>query len=190
MARPKSDDKRSAILAAAVRVLVKDGLGAATAAIAAEAGVANGSLFTYFPTKSALYNELYRELKAGMASAALVGVPTEGSLRDRFSAAWTSWMTWAVQNPEHRRVLNLLAVADDLSDETRQYGHAVMAPLAALMEQGRADGPLRHAPIRYVGALMNAVAEATMDAMRAERDPALADARCVEGFDALWRLIR
>ncbi|HEY1100163.1 MAG TPA: TetR family transcriptional regulator, partial [Myxococcota bacterium] len=71
MARPKSDDKRSAILAAAVRVLVKDGLGAATAAIAAEAGVANGSLFTYFPTKSALYNELYRELKAGMASAAL-----------------------------------------------------------------------------------------------------------------------
>ena len=54
MARPKSDDKRDAILAAATRVIAAQGLSAPTAAIAKEAGVSNGSLFTYFETKADL----------------------------------------------------------------------------------------------------------------------------------------
>ncbi len=54
MARPKSDDKRSAIVSAAIRVIAGQGLGAATATIAKEAGVSNGSLFTYFETKADL----------------------------------------------------------------------------------------------------------------------------------------
>src|SRR4029077_2176532 len=37
-------------------------------------GVANGSLFTYFETKADLFNQLYLELKGGMASAALDGL--------------------------------------------------------------------------------------------------------------------
>ena len=71
MARPKSDDKRSAILAAATAVIVRQGLSAPTAVIAKEAGVANGSLFTYFPTKANLFNALYLELKQAMAAASL-----------------------------------------------------------------------------------------------------------------------
>jgi AcrR family transcriptional regulator len=51
MARPKSDEKRSAILEAATRIIVAQGLSAPTAGIAKEAGVANGSLFTYFEQK-------------------------------------------------------------------------------------------------------------------------------------------
>jgi AcrR family transcriptional regulator len=63
MPRPKSDEKRSAILEAATRIIVTQGLSAPTAGIAKEAGVANGSLFTYFETKTDLFNELYLELK-------------------------------------------------------------------------------------------------------------------------------
>jgi|GraSoi2013_100cm_1033763.scaffolds.fasta_scaffold104262_2 AcrR family transcriptional regulator len=69
MARPRSEDKRNAIIAAATRVIVTQGLSAPTALIAQEAGVSNGSLFTYFETKTDLFNQLYLELKAGMASA-------------------------------------------------------------------------------------------------------------------------
>jgi AcrR family transcriptional regulator len=45
MARPRSEDKRNAILEAATRVIVTQGLSAPTALIAEQAGVANGSLF-------------------------------------------------------------------------------------------------------------------------------------------------
>ena len=65
MARPKSDDKRNAILAAATQVVAEQGVGAPTATIAKVAGVAEGTLFTYFATKDELLNRLYLELKSG-----------------------------------------------------------------------------------------------------------------------------
>lgn len=67
MPRPRSDEKRSAALGAATRIIVTQGLSEPTAEIAKEAGVANGSLFTYFAPKPDLFNQLYVELKAEMA---------------------------------------------------------------------------------------------------------------------------
>src|ERR1700733_10313298 len=111
VARQKSDDKRSAIVAAAIQVIVKQGLSAPTATIAREAGVANGSLFTYFETKTDLYNQLYIELKAEMASAALEGLPAKAALRSQSFHVWSNWTHWAVRNPEKRRALALLGVS-------------------------------------------------------------------------------
>ena len=187
MARPKSDDKRSAILAAAVRVIVTHGLGAPTALIAREAGVANGSLFTYFETKAALFNQLYLELKAGMATAALDGLPVGADLREQFAHVWSHWMRWAVGHPEQRRALALLGVSDEITPASHAAGHQTMTGIAALMERARAQGAMRDAPFPLVAALMNAVAEATMDFM--VQDPTHADAHCTVGFDALWRML-
>jgi AcrR family transcriptional regulator len=64
MARLKSAAKRTAILRAAVREIAQSGLGAPTAQIAQRAGVAAGTLFTYFATKEQLLNELYVALKS------------------------------------------------------------------------------------------------------------------------------
>jgi AcrR family transcriptional regulator len=187
VARPRSDDKRSAILAAAVRVIVAHGLSAPTAQIAREAGVANGSLFTYFETKAALFNQLYLELKAEMASAALEGLPTGADVREQFAHAWTQWMRWAVRHPAQRRALALLGVADEITPASHAIGRQTMADLATLMERARTNGAMRDAPFALVAALMNAVAEATMDVML--QDSANADAHCRVGFDALWHML-
>jgi AcrR family transcriptional regulator len=69
MARPRSDDKRKAILRAGVQVFAQRGLNAPTAAISAAAGVAEGALFVYFKTKDNLLNQLYREIKLELADA-------------------------------------------------------------------------------------------------------------------------
>ena len=63
MARVRSPEKRSAILQSAVHEIAEVGLGAPTAMIAKRAGVAAGTLFTYFASKEELLNELYLELK-------------------------------------------------------------------------------------------------------------------------------
>ena len=187
MARPRSDDKRSALLDAAVRVIVKQGLSAPTAVIAKEAGVASGSLFTYFETKADLFNQLYLELKRGMASAALDKMPAQADLREQFLHAWTRWMRWALKNPEKRRALAQLAMFDELTAETRNTGHHTMAELAALMQRARAKGPMADAPFAFVGGLMNAMAEATMDFIA--QDPRNAEKHSRVGFDALWRML-
>lgn len=187
MARPKSQDKRNAIMAAATRVIVTHGLSAPTALIAQEAGVSNGSLFTYFETKTELFNNLYLELKAGMASAALEGLPEKAKLRQRFFHIWSNWMGWAVSNPEKRRVLAQLGVSDEITPASRVAGYKTMARIAELMEQSRANGPMRDAPMAFVAVIMNSLAEATMDFM--VQDPRNAKKHCKVGFDALWRAI-
>ena len=187
MARPKSDEKRSAILEAATRVIVSQGLSAPTMGIAKEAGVANGSLFTYFETKADLFNQLYLELKQEMAAAAMKKLRKEAEIREQFFHIWQNWMTWAMSFPDKRRALAQLAVSEEITPETRMAGHKTMAGIAELMERSRAKGPMRTAPMGFVAGLMNSVAEATMDYM--VQDPKHAKKHCKSGFDALWRMI-
>jgi AcrR family transcriptional regulator len=187
MPRAKSDDRRNAILSAAVRLIAREGLSVATAAIAKEASISNGSLFTYFETKAELLNELYLELKSEMAMAALKGFPPEAELRDQFFHVWSNWMGWALKSPDKRRALTHLGVSDDITPATRAAGHKIMAGIAELMERSRANGPMRKAPLAFVAAIMNSLADATMDFMA--QDPANAHKHCWLGFDALWRVV-
>jgi AcrR family transcriptional regulator len=188
MAKPRSEDRRNAILSAAARVIASQGLAAAaTAAIAKEAGVSNGSLFVYFDTKGALLNELYLALKAEMTAAAAAGVDTAGEPREQVRRMWTQWLRWAVANPHKRRALAQLDVADDITDRSRQIAHAGFSAIADLLNRSRAGGPMQDVPLSFVLTLVTAVAEATIDAVI--REPAEADARSSAGFDAAWRVL-
>jgi AcrR family transcriptional regulator len=188
MPRPKSDEKRSAILEAATRVIVTQGLSAPTMGIAKEAGVANGSLFTYFETKTDLFNQLYIELKIEMASVGVKDLRPAAELREQFFHVWQNWAKWALSNPEKRRALAQLSVSDEITPETRMTGHKTMATIAGLLERILADGPMAKAPMGFVVALMNSTAEATMDLM--SQDLIHAKKHCKMGFDALWRMLR
>jgi AcrR family transcriptional regulator len=187
MARPKSEDKRIALLEAAVRVFVAHGLSAPTALIAKEASVANGTLFTYFDTKAELIQQLYLELKAEMASASLLGLPEEEKFRDLFLHVWSNWMHWAASNPEKPRALALLAVSEDITPEIRRQATQFMGQITELLEQCRAQGPLRDVPMAFVAEIMTSLANATMAFMI--NDPQNAEEHCKTGFEALWRVI-
>ncbi|RYG54574.1 TetR/AcrR family transcriptional regulator, partial [bacterium] len=162
MARPKSEDKRIALLEAAIRVFVAHGLSAPTALIAKEAGVANGTLFTYFDTKAELLQQLYLELKSEMATASLRGLPTGKEFKIVFLHVWSNWMHWAAAHPEKPRTLALLAVSEDITPEIRSQAGHFMEEITELLEQCRAQGPLRDVPMAFVGEIMTSLANATM----------------------------
>lgn len=187
MARPRSDDKRTAILAAALRTIAAQGTGAATATIAKEAGVSNGSLFTYFETKAALLNQLYLELKAEMAAAALDGLPADQELREQLHFMWVHWLHWATSCPDKRRTLAHLDVSEEITAESRETAHRMMEGVARLLEQSREHGPMQAVPLAFLLALMNALADTTTDFII--RDPVNAEHHRETGFDALWRMI-
>jgi AcrR family transcriptional regulator len=186
MPRPKSDEKRAAILEAATRVIVKQGLSAPTMVIAKEAGVANGSLFTYFETKTDLFNQLFLELKMEMATGAM-NLPADTEVREQFFHLWKKWMNWAISNPDKRRALAQLSVSDEITAGTRAAGHKMMAHVADLLDRARAHGPMLKVSMSFLVALMNSVAETTMDFMT--QDPANAKKHSKEGFDAFWRML-
>ena len=187
MARPRSQDRRGAIVEAAVSVIASQGLGAPTALIAKQAGVSNGSLFTYFATKADLLNDVYVELKTESAAAALGGLPLRSGTREQMRHMWSQWLHWATAHPDKHRALAHLSVSDDITADSRRAGGHAFAGVARLLEQSRATGPMGDKPSGLVTALMTGIAEAALDVML--RDPARAVAHCEDASDALWRMI-
>lgn len=188
MSRPRSDQRRTGILDAATRVIASRGLGAAaTAAIAKEAGVSNGSLFLYFESKSTLLNELYVRLKTEVGDAAMADMPDQGSTRDLVRHMWKRWLRWATSNPEKRRTLAQLEVTDEISLESHELVRDGQRLMSELIERSRAGGPMKDEPVSFVLLVVGAIADTTMDVMI--RDPDGADARSDAAFEAMWRVL-
>ena len=146
MARAKSEDKRNGLVGAATSVIAAQGLGAPTALIAREAGVSNGTLFTYFETKADLFNQLFLELKTDMAVASLAGRAAGVPLREQFRRLWDNWMTWATANPDKRRVLALLSVSDEITGPTKAAAQRAMAEITEIVGQARCGTPRPGSP--------------------------------------------
>jgi AcrR family transcriptional regulator len=187
MARPRSEDKRNAIMEAATRVIASQGLSASTALIAKEASIANGSLFTYFETKADLFNQLYLELKTEMTATAMKDLPESGDLQKQGFHAWSNWIDWAVSNPHKRCALQQLNVSDSITPATRNAADKVVVDFNDLIKRIRAHGSLQTAPINFVRALLNGLAEATIVTM--VNDPDNAKKHCETGFETFWRAV-
>ncbi|MBV8549866.1 MAG: TetR/AcrR family transcriptional regulator [Acidobacteriaceae bacterium] len=184
MARPKTGDKRSAILQAATVTIASNGLGASTASIAKAAGVGEGSLFRYFADKDELLNELYRELKNNMRHAMTSGFPAEAALKVRARHIWDSYVSWGMDSPDKRKTMAQLSVSDRVLERIRQEGQAGFDGISATMQQIVDRGKLCALPPRFVNDLLLSMAETTMAAMANE--PRKAERYRAAGFEAFW----
>jgi AcrR family transcriptional regulator len=186
VARPKSEDKRNAILDAATRAFAERGLTAApTSEISRQAGVAEGTLFTYFKTKDDLINALYREIKLELADAMMSGFPRKKSVRTRLRHVWDGYVNWGVTNPEPRKVLAQLGVSGMLSKESIEAGSAPFAEMQNTIRDAIEQHLLRgDLPIELISKVLAALAEATTDLIGLK--PAMANKYRNAGFEIYW----
>lgn len=98
MARPKSEDKKQALLEAATVAFAQSGIAASTSLIARNAGVAEGTLFRYFPTKDDLLNALYLHLKQDLCQAMLANLDRTITLpKEHTRNIWNSYVDWGIR---------------------------------------------------------------------------------------------
>jgi AcrR family transcriptional regulator len=162
MARPLSDDKRTAILEAATEVVAVLGVAAPTARIAGGAGVAEGTLFTYFASKDVLLNQLYLRI-------------------------WDRYIGWGSAHPHQRKAARQLAVSDRITDESRKVVGDLFGEFNALMRECAAGGPLKGQPTAFVSSILSAIAETTMEFIA--REPQRARRYTTAGFEAFWKAV-
>lgn len=184
MARPLSEAKREAILASAIKLVAAQGVGAPTAGIARDAGLAEGTLFTYFASKEELLNQLYLALKADLAAATLKGYPLQGSTRERFEHVWSRFVDWGFDHPAKRKAIRQLAVSDRISEASRRQGSTAFAEISAMLDQSRAEGVLKDHPQVFIGAVLEALTDATLELIA--REPTRREQYKMAGFDVLW----
>ncbi len=120
MARPKSEDKKQALLEAATAAFAQSGIAASTSAIARSAGVAEGTLFRYFATKDELLNELYLAIKMRLVQTMIAGLnPDEKRPKENARNIWNSYIDWGMRNPMEYRAIRRMALSERITDETR-----------------------------------------------------------------------
>jgi AcrR family transcriptional regulator len=185
MARPRSEDKHAAILDAAIQLIAQRGLAATpTSAISKAAGVAEGTLFTYFKTKDALVNALYLHIKREMADNLLGGFPHHAAIRQQLQYMWSRYVSWGMANRTKKQVMDQLVTAASITDASRASGSALFASIEHVCRASIANQVLRDYPVAFIWSCMASLGEVTMAFMAREPDTAEHYQRI--GFEMWW----
>jgi AcrR family transcriptional regulator len=186
VARPKSEEKRNAILDAATRLFAERGLAAApTSEISNWAGVAEGTLFTYFRTKDDLINSLYREIKLELADAMMSDFPRKKDVRTRLRHVWDRYVNWGIANPKQRKVLTQLTVSEMLTKESRDAGSAPFVEFQKMIRDAIEQRVFRNdVPVELISRSLTALVEITIDLTVS--NPSQAKNYRDSGFQMFW----
>lgn len=139
-------EAQGAILAAAERVFVEDGIaGARMESIAARAGVAVGTLYNYFEDREGLLTALVEERRAALLRK--LDLALEGARRKPFEELLAAFLGaffdhWA----SHRGLLALLVQADGAVSAGRGKQHLldeVTRRAEAVLRRGRSQGKVQ-----------------------------------------------
>jgi TetR/AcrR family transcriptional regulator, repressor of fatR-cypB operon len=145
---------REKLLRAAMGIVAREGLAAATtAAIAEEAGVAEGTLYRHFDSKDDLLIAAYRQMKADVFVNAAAGVDTSAAPPERLKRTWKAiYLAYRADRDAfafgHRFAESALA--------EREGGEAIRGfarMIADLRKSGIASGDFKSLPVDLLGNL-------------------------------------
>lgn len=185
MARPKSEDKRLALLDATTRAIAEFGLGAATSLIAREAGVAEGTLFRYFATKDVLFNEVYHHYKQILGTELVKTYDQTLSVKERSRKIWNIYIEWGLVNIDARKALRQLAVSGKITKETLQKVFDEFPELRQLSNENISNEYLTCGETPFADAILFALAETTMEFAASAQERK--NDYIAAGFDVMWR---
>ena len=134
------------ILDAAVELFDSDGIGVSTAKVAAAAGVSNGTLFNYFPTKQDLLDAIYLDVKLELADH-VNDSDVDASWREQSRTIWTRWLEWAQRNRARHRVAMLLHQSGLVSERAVTAIEAAFATPQQALLAAELKGELVDLPI-------------------------------------------
>jgi AcrR family transcriptional regulator len=187
MARLRSPEKRKAILEAAVLEIDAAGLSAPTSRIAGRAGVAEGTLFTYFASKDAMLNELYLELKVDVYRRLNAALDPNTSLKERACQIWTGYLDWAIEFPQKRKVSVQLNMSNLISASTREQVAAESRAVATTLAELGKRAANRGLPAEFASACMSAMQEVAMDLIA--KQPAQRAELAKQAFESFWKAV-
>lgn len=150
-------DKKQLILGTALILFVENGFhGTATSKIAAEANVANGTLFNYFSTKEELIVSLYYAVLQEMDDFILERMESHSISKESFKSLFLSMVSWSLENPIHYQYLQQFnhspyfkVVSPTLTNQEEQ-------PLFVLIKNGIDLVLIKQMPIPFIYSLFTA----------------------------------
>ena len=183
-------DKKAIILETALKLFVTEGVTVPTARIAKDAGVANGTLFNYFPSKQDLMDAIYLDIKSDF-NVIFETVKSAGSLENSLSVLWKEYVSWAIANPNKHKGKLLLKTALCISTPTATQTDANLKWLNDVLEKGIKDKEIIDIDMAYFMEILGGMGDASFKyAVANELKGKELETHINKGFQILWHGIR
>ena len=148
----KSVETRARIIAAAIAVFGRVGFDAATMAeIAAQADVVKGTMYLYFASKEALFEETYQLCHAERLQACGVDTEEQLSVMDKLCRRLRNGTRWELAEPLKNRLVRAYLTHPVFG---KRVAHVVEAlntqALTPIFQQGVLAGELRPMPLELL----------------------------------------
>ena len=184
-------DKARLLLDTAIELFFERGFwDTPTAMIAKKAGVANGTLFNYFPSKKALISGVYLHLKQSWSDHLEAGIPPDSDLRSQLFACWKRAIDWPVDNPKSYALLEQLKLSEDAEIGTLPEGVQLFGSAFSLIGEALQTGLIRPLPPELIhGAAIAQICATVQHISSTETDgpPQKRDEIIAISFDMFWR---
>jgi len=153
---------RAGIVGAARRLIARGGYAEAqVAAVAAEAGVATGTVYRHFPSKAELFAEVFREASQREVDAMAAAADGAGSATDRIAAGVESFARRALRSPRLAYALLAEPVDPAVEAERLAFRRAYRDVLAGVIADGIGAAQLPPQDVEVsAAALVGAIGEA------------------------------
>ncbi|MES2677343.1 MAG: TetR/AcrR family transcriptional regulator [Pseudomonadota bacterium] len=179
--------KDKKIIVATIKLFATEGVSVATAKIAEEAGVSNGSLFNYFASKQILIDEVYLQIKTEIADSILSDVAEVKTLQKFLFSLWSSYILWAIANPVKYKVVHLLKASQVISPDATNRTEEIFKVANQKIGQGIADGQIVNIPLDYYCDLVSSQLMAAISYLKSQnlRGKALKE-HISNSFEIYW----
>src|SRR5512145_2550087 len=189
---PYREDKRCAVIHAALDLVAEHGFhGAPMAAVAERADVAAGPIYRYFESKDALILETFRFLEDMLYKVVMEGYPEGGTVRERYLHVAGTLVRYLIDSPREFRFIEQFQNSPYGAHHRREkmLGKGDRNLVLDLFEEGKREGIVKDLPVPVLlalafGPLMQICRDAALGFV-ALNDRLLADA-----VEACWDAVR
>ncbi|EKQ55464.1 MULTISPECIES: TetR/AcrR family transcriptional regulator [unclassified Clostridium] len=138
--RYKDDDKKESIIKAAIQLINKVGLAEISMSkIAKEAGVAAGTIYTYFDNKDDMLKKLFLEAKKDMQEKVSYGVNISCPVEAEFKILLSNYINFFINNKDNFLFMEQFTNSPYILELHKEFD-ITGRPLLEFMENGKKQG--------------------------------------------------
>ena len=148
-------EKKVLLLESALDLIKEHGFhGTPVSLVAKTAGVAAGTVYTYFQSKDELILEIYSYVKSQVLQEISSLDPVEKSFEERFLALWDNWISLYLRRISFQSFLEQFASSPYNTEEVQEQADPLEAWFLDFFRQGVESGVLREMDPRLLMVLV------------------------------------
>jgi AcrR family transcriptional regulator len=149
-------NKKELLLNAALKLFVQNGFhGTATAKIAKEAGVANGTLFQYFKTKEDLVIALFVHIKEEILEYMAVNTTAKKGTKEEIKSQFISTIVWGLDNAAKFHFIQQFYASPYMNQINQTDLEKYIKPHYILIEKGINENIIKSLPTEFLYTLIS-----------------------------------